>query len=155
MESPGGERRQITFGGEPITEAAYNGAAGYVSVTGQAVQSPGEDPVHRVYEAVATFASPENAAAFVQASAEKWQPCADETITATTAKGKTLTWNFSDLAGAPPKIELEKAEPDGRTCHHVLRAASKSVIDVLACGPNAGTGQAGKVAELIAAKLGG
>jgi hypothetical protein len=140
---------------EPITETAYNGAAGYVSVSGQSVQSPGEEPAHRVYEAVATFASPENAAAFVQSSAEKWQPCADETLTATTPKGKTLTWNFSDIVGAPPKIELEKAEPGGRTCHHVLHAVSKSVIDVIACSPDAGTGQAGKIAELISAKVSG
>lgn len=140
---------------EPITEAAYNGAAGFVSVTGQAVQSPGEQPARRVYEAVATFASPENASAFVQSSAEKWQACAGQTITATTPNGTTFTWAFSELSGTPPKIWLEKTEPDGRACHHMLRAVSKSVIDVLACGPEAGTGQAGKVSELISTKLGG
>jgi hypothetical protein len=138
---------------EPITDAAYNGAAGYVSVVGQAVQSPGEDPAHRVYEAVATFASPEDAAAFVRASAEKWQPCAGQTVTATTSKGKVYTWNFSELKGAPPRIEMEKAEPSGRACHHVLRADGTAVIDVLACGPAADTGEASKVTEMISAKV--
>lgn len=140
---------------EPITESGYEGATGFVSVIGQAVQSPEREPAHRVYEAVATFASPDNAAAFVQSSAEKWQPCAAQTITAVTPTGMTLTWNFSDVKGAPPRIEMEKAEPSGRTCHRVLRAVSTSVIDVLACSPDAGTGQAGKVAELISAKVGG
>jgi serine/threonine kinase PknH len=57
--------------------------------------------------------------------------------------------------GTVPTIAQQRTQTEGtRICHHVLRTASNVVIDVLVCGPDAETGQAGRIAEQIAAKVG-
>jgi len=140
---------------EPIEGAAYQGADGYTAVSGQAVHSPGENQVHRVYEAVAAFTSPDKAAAFVQTTLDKWKACAGQSITATYPNGKSAGWTFGEVTGAPPKIFQQRTQADGsKACHHALHAVSSVVVDLLVCGPDAGTGQAGKIAGEIAAKVG-
>lgn len=138
---------------EPIESSVYQGADGYTAVSGQAVHTAGESPPHRVYEAVAAFSSPEKAAAFVAATAEKWRACAGQSITMS-FNGKSSGWAFGEVTGAPPKVYQQRTEADGtRVCHHALHAASSVVVDLLVCGPDAGTGQAGKLAGEIAAKV--
>ncbi len=137
---------------EPIEDAVYK-PSGYTAVSGQAAHDAGEDPAHRVFESVVQFPSADKAGAFVQASADKWKACAGQQV-AMTFNGKTSAWTFGQLAGAPPRIALERVQADGaRTCHHVLHAASDVVIDVLVCGADVAPGQAGKIAEQIAAKV--
>ena len=138
---------------EPIEEAAYLGASGFIAAHGQAVHTPGQDPAHRVFESVVAFSSAEKARAFVEASVPKWKACATKTVT-NTVNGNKTDWTFGDVAGAPPKIEQARTEPSGRTCHHVLHAVSDVVIDVLVCGPGTESGQAGRIAEQISAKVG-
>ena len=71
-----------------------------------------------------------------------------------TFNGKTSAWTFGQLAGAAPRIALERVQADGaRTCHHVLHAASDVVIDVLVCGTDVAPGQAAKIAEQIAGRV--
>ncbi|OBH90423.1 sensor domain-containing protein [Mycobacterium scrofulaceum] len=138
---------------EPIEESAYRGADGYTAVSAQAVHTAGENPPHRVYEAVTEFSSPEKATAFVQASADKWRACAGQQITVT-FNGKSSGWTFGDVTGTVPRIFQQRTEADGtRICHHALHAASNIVVDLLLCGPDAETGQAGKLAGQIAARV--
>lgn len=138
---------------EPIAEATYK-SSGYAAVAGQAVHTAGEDQAHRVFESVVAFPSADKASAFVQASADKWRACAGQPITMT-VNGKNTGWKFADVAGSPPRIAQARTQTEGtRACHHVLHAASNVVIDVLACGPDAQTGQAGRIAEQIAGKVG-
>ncbi|OBH05858.1 sensor domain-containing protein [Mycobacterium sp. E1747] len=138
---------------EPIEESAYTGADGYTGVSGQAVHTPGENQAHRIYEAVVQFSSPDKATAFVQASADRWKTCAGQSITLT-YNGKTSEWKFGEVTGAVPKIFQERTQADGaRICHHALHAESSVVVDLLLCGPDAETGQAGKLAGQIAAKV--
>jgi hypothetical protein len=141
---------------EPIEESAYKGADGYTAVSGQAVHSPGtgENQVRRIYESVAAFSSPDKAAAFVQTSADKWKACVGPS-TATYPNGKSTGWTFGEVTGTPPKIYQQRTQADGsKVCHHALHAASNVVVDLLVCGPDAGTGQAGKLAGEIAARAG-
>ncbi|OBH17426.1 hypothetical protein A9X03_20195 [Mycobacterium sp. E1715] len=71
-----------------------------------------------------------------------------------TYNGKTSEWKFGEVTGAVPKIFQERTQADGtRICHHALHAASSVVVDLLLCGPDAETGQAGKLAGQIAAKV--
>ncbi|OBG89416.1 hypothetical protein A9X05_01230 [Mycobacterium sp. E3298] len=138
---------------EPIEESSYKDADGYTGVSAQAVHSPGETQAHRVYEAVVQFSSPDKATAFVQASADRWKACSGQSITLT-YNGKTSEWKFGEVTGAVPKIFQERTQADGtRICHHALHAASSVVVDLLLCGPDAETGQAGKLAGQIAAKV--
>jgi len=137
---------------EPIEDAVYK-SSGYTAVSGQAAHDAGEDPAHRVFEAVAQFPSADQAGAFVQASADKWKACAGQQLVVT-FNGKTSAWTFGQLAGAAPRIALERVQADGaRTCHHVLHAASDVVIDVLVCGTDVAPGQAAKIAEQIAGRV--
>ncbi|ORW96545.1 hypothetical protein AWB92_06230 [Mycobacterium sp. IEC1808] len=136
---------------EPIAEAAYRGS-GYIAVAGQAVHTAADEPTHRVFESVVAFPSPGQASAFVQASADKWKACAGQTITLNYNE-RTEAWKFDDLTGAPPRIAQGRTKTDGRICHHALRAVSDVVIDVLVCGPDAETGQAGRIAEQIGSRV--
>ncbi|WP_156686765.1 sensor domain-containing protein [Mycobacterium sp. Marseille-P9652] len=137
---------------EPMADAAYKGS-GYTAVAGQAVHSPGEEPAHRIFESVVAFPSADKAGAFVQGSADRWKACAGQMVT-TTYGGKTYGWKFDALDGTPPRIAQQRTQADGtRICHHVLRAASAVVIDVLLCGPDSEAGQAGRIAEQISAKV--
>jgi hypothetical protein len=137
---------------EPITDAVYR-ASGYTAVAGQAVHSAGEEPTHRVFESVVAFPSADKASALVQAYADKWKACAGQVTL--TVNGKSTGWNFGDVVGTVPTIAQQRTQTEGtRICHHVLRLASNVVVDVLLCGPDAETGQAGRIADQIAAKVG-
>ncbi|MGB8390753.1 sensor domain-containing protein [Mycobacterium sp.] len=138
---------------EPITEAVYK-TSGYNAVAAQAVHTAGENPTHRVFEAVVAFPSADKASAFVQTSADNWKACAGQTVTLT-VNGKATGWKFDDVTGAAPRIAQQRTQTEGtRICHHVLRAVSNVVIDVLVCGPDIETGQAGRIAEQISTKVG-
>src|SRR5262249_6797610 len=129
---------------------------GYLGVRGQTVHTAGEDPAHRVFESVVAFSSADKARAFVEAAADKWKACAGKAVRMTTTSGKSTDWTFGDVAGTVPKIAQERTETAGgtRTCHHVLQAVNDVVVDVLVCGADAPTGQAGRIAEQISTKVG-
>jgi hypothetical protein len=137
---------------EPAAATAYQGASGFNAVSGLIVHTAGQDPPHRIIESVAEFSSPDKASAFVQASADKWKACAGKTVTESLT-GHSFDWAFAEVGGTVPKIAQQRTRSDnGRICHHVLHAEAATVIDVLVCGPDAAPGQAGKIAEQIAAK---
>jgi hypothetical protein len=139
---------------EPAVAAVYQGASGFSAVSGQIIHTAGQDPAHRIMESVAEFSSPDKASAFVQESADKWKACAGKTVTET-LNGKNFDWAFAEVTGTMPRIAQERTRSDNaRSCHHALHAVSSVVIDVLVCGPDAGTGQAGKIAEQISTKVG-
>lgn len=138
---------------EPATAAAYQSAGGFNAVSGLILHPPGQDVATRIIETVAEFSSPDSARAFVQASADKWRACAGKTVTES-LNGHSFDWNFGQVEGTVPRIAQQRTRGDSaKTCHHVLHAQGADVIDVSVCGPNAVPGQAGKIAELIAAKL--
>jgi hypothetical protein len=137
---------------EPAVAAAYQGAGGFNAVSGLIVHTPGQDAPNRIIESVAEFSSPDKASAFVQASADKWKACAGKTVTES-LNGHSFDWAFAEVGGTVPKIAQQRTRSDNaKICHHVLHAQAATVIDVLVCGPNAAPGQAGKIAEQIAAK---
>ena len=139
---------------EPAVATTYEGANGLTEVSGAVAHTNGQEQAHRIIESVASFSSPDQASAFVAASADKWKACTGKSVTET-LNGHTFDWSFQDVTGTAPKIAQERTRSDGaRTCHHVLHAAGSVVIDVVTCGPEAGTGEAGKIAEQIAAKIG-
>jgi serine/threonine kinase PknH len=139
---------------EPAVAAVYQGANGLTALSAQVIHTNGQDPAHRIIESVASFSSPDQASAFVAASADKWKACNGKAVTETYGT-HTFDWNFKDVTGTAPKIAQERARSDNaKFCHHVLHAAGSVVIDVNTCGPDAGTGEAGKIAEQIAAKVG-
>ena len=139
---------------EPAVASAYQEAAGFTAVSGSVVHTPGQDQAHRIIESVASFSSADQAGAFIQASADKWRACVGKTVTETLS-GRTYDWRFADVDGAAPKIAQGRTRSDNaKNCHHVLHAEGTIVIDVTTCGPEVGTGEAGKIAQQISAKIG-
>ncbi|AYE99168.1 hypothetical protein C0J29_26660 [Mycobacterium paragordonae] len=134
---------------EPFEESVYR-PHDPTAIHTQSVQSPGD--AHRVVEAVARFPSAEKARAFVEASAGKWQACANKTVTFT-GTSKSTEWSFGEVNGAAPKITMTRAETDNntRTCQHALSAAGDLVVEVQACGNDITDGGA-KLAEQIVAR---
>ena len=135
---------------EPLQESVYR-SFGPTAMRSEVLHTAGEDPPHRVVEAVASFESAEKARAFVEASAEKWRTCAGQNVTLTAANGKANEWSVGNVAGAAPKIAQIRTQPDGRACQHVLSAVSDVVIDVQACGADISDG-AGRMAEQMATR---
>jgi serine/threonine kinase PknH len=145
---------ECASGYEPGLAVDYQAANGFSAISGQVLHTPGQDQIHRVIESVASFSSADQAGAYVAAQADKWKACVDKPVTET-LNGRTFDWKFGALDGAPPKIAQERVRVDNtKTCHHVLHAAGAVVIDVTTCGPEAGTGEAGKIAEQISARVG-
>ncbi|MBY0386890.1 MAG: sensor domain-containing protein [Mycobacterium pseudokansasii] len=136
---------------EPLQESVYR-THSPSEVRSQVLHTQGENPAHRVIEAAAVFPSAEKARAFVQASADKWAACANQTVKFTSST-KTSEWTFGDVTGASPKIAQVRTETDGsgKACQHVLRAVSDVVIEVEACGTDIADG-AGQIAEQMSAK---
>lgn len=136
---------------EPFQESVYRPHAP-TEVRSQVLHTQGENPAHRVIEAAATFPSAEKARAFVQASADKWATCANQTVKFTSST-KASEWTFGDVTGASPKIAQVRTETNGsgKACQHVLRAVSDVVIEVEACGTDIADG-AGQIAEQMSTK---
>lgn len=142
---------------EPIVTATYQGASGFSAVSGQTVQTEGQDPTNQIIEGVAAFSSADAASAFVQASAKNWNSCVGSPVTETLGARKFI-WMFmqtiaTDLQGGAPKIsQLRSASGTVRACTHVLGAVSENVVDVSACASNTGV-DAGNIFAKIAAKI--
>jgi len=136
---------------EPLEETVYK-PHGPTEVRFEIFKTPGSDTGHRVVEAAAVFPSADKARALVEASAEKWRTCANQTVKFTSS-GKAAEWNVGELTGAAPKITQVRtlADGSGRGCQHVLSAVEDVVIDVQACGPEPGDGAA-RIADQMGTK---
>jgi hypothetical protein len=137
---------------EPLEESVY-GPSNPTAMRSEVVHTAGNDPAHRVVEAVASFASAEKARAFVESSAEKWRACAGQNVTLTGSNGKAVEWAVGNVTGAAPRITQVRTQNDGggRTCQHTLSAVSDVVIDVSACGTDI-TDPATRMAEQMGTK---
>ena len=117
-----------------------------------ALHEPGDRYTHSVEQALTTFQSADQALAFVQRSAGKWNACAGQNISESLNGGSTQ-WTFGNLVGDPPKITMimNRHNARGWTCQRVLSAVRNAVIDVKACAFKI-SDQGVQAADKIAAK---
>ena len=104
-----------------------------------------------------TFPSADKATQFVQNSADKWNSCANQTVTATNSAGETIKWALASLNGKPPKITLNETQIGATNnwgCQRALSAVSNVVVDVNACGYHI-TDEGGQIADKMVAKVTG
>lgn len=136
---------------EPLEESVYR-PHGATEVRFEIFKTAGSDTGHRVVEAAAVFPSADKARALVEASAQKWGACANQTVKFTSS-GKPAEWNVGELTGAAPKITQVRtlADGSGRSCQHVLSAVDDVVIDVQSCGQDSGDGAA-RIADQMGTK---
>jgi serine/threonine kinase PknH len=128
-------------------------SSGYTANVRQKLDKGG-NPGIGVIQGAVLFASAEQATQFVFSQYTQWSGCAGKTVTQKTDDGKTFSWRFHEVTGAPPKIALVHDSTDnlGATCQHVLSAVSNVVIDVSACASQL-TNQASQIATDMAAKV--
>ena len=132
-------------------QAAYQGS-GYSTVADQALTS--EDPEYTyVNQTAVLFPSPDQARAFVDASADSWGGCSGRTLTVTAKDQATYNWSFGDVTESDSQISqtTEQEGMEGYGCQHVLRAVANAVVEVQACQDNI-SDEADQIAESMAAK---
>lgn len=134
---------------DAIQSAAYAGSR-LTGVAGQELDTA--DTAYRIYQAAVSFATADDARAFVTAQADKWRACNDVAVDLTTPAG-VGHWTFGPLAGASPRITQLRVRGDGAsTCQRVLSAVANVVLDVRACAPGV-LNQAGQIADAMAANV--
>ena len=97
---------------EPAVAAVYQGANGLTALSAQVIHTNGQDPAHRIIESVASFSSPDQASAFVAASADKWKACNGKAVTETYG---THTFDWSLRTSPARRRRSPKSEPDRTT----------------------------------------
>jgi PknH-like extracellular domain/TIR domain len=145
----------------PTFEQTYHGS-GVEDATWKVLEDPpgdlaraGDGNHHFVDQGVAAF--PQNtdrALAFVQASANHWKACTEQTVTVKYTDNQKYTWTVGNLPGDAPTITQSFTQEGGHgyACQRVLSAVSNSVIDVKACGDHI-TDEATRIANKIAANV--
>ena len=114
-------------------QSVYQGS-GYSTVADQALT--GDNPVYTyVNQTAILFPSAAQADAFVKSSADAWQRCAGQTVTATMSDGSTYNWTFDDVKETDSQIAQTTTQEGmgGYGCEHVLRVVSNAILEVQAC----------------------
>ncbi|HTX94964.1 MAG TPA: sensor domain-containing protein, partial [Mycobacterium sp.] len=133
-------------------ESVYAGT-GYTGMSELLSAEPGDNNDHWVDQAVVAFPSADKAKDFLQTSADKWKPCAGQTVTVTN-QGKTYRWTLAQLVGSPPKITMMQTQEGagGWECQHAMSVANNVIVDVNACGYHI-SDQGAQIADKIVGKV--
>lgn len=126
--------------------------SGYTAISVVRVED-NEDPSHYILQFVVSFASADQAAAFVKSSVPKWKACVGQNITSQSGD-QYHRFTLGPLVGDAPKIALleTKEAGNGYACQHALDAVSNVVVDVEACGYDI-SDQARQAVDNIVAKV--
>jgi hypothetical protein len=118
-----------------------------------AVQQPG-DFTHFVGPVVVSFASPDDAAAFFTASAERWPACSNRQYTYSQAGKSDVVWTVGPVTNTNGTLITTKTQDgiDDWSCERALSVRNNVAIDVIACS-NSPSGSAVNIVHLIAAKI--
>jgi serine/threonine kinase PknH len=139
-------------------ESVYNGS-GWSAVSDQTLKQPrAERPTDNsawVDQTAVTFPSDDQARAFLENSADKWNGCAGKTVTVTGTNSES-TWTFGDLTRDGDTIaQLSTQEgASGWACQHTLTAFSNAVFEAIACSDQIGD-EATRITERMVAKAQG
>jgi serine/threonine kinase PknH len=140
------------LGAAHIVQPPVYADSGYTAILFDVLHEPGNRYTHSIEQAVTSYPSAQQAAAFVTAQAGKWKACAGQNVT-DSLKGANSYWTFGDFAGDVPKIALRynRLNARGWACQRVLNASLNVVIDVKACSFKIGD-EGIQVADKIASK---
>ncbi|WP_082930031.1 serine/threonine-protein kinase PknH/PknJ [Mycobacterium sp. 1164966.3] len=132
---------------------AYDGS-GWTAVHGQLIMEPGHH-THYVQQFVVLFPSVQAATAFVSASSQSWQACANRSYTDTSTNPHNR-WNVGPVSttnGTVTATTTLVANREAWACQRALTARNNVVIDVGACTLHNTTDQGITVATQIASKV--
>lgn len=133
-----------------LMEPVYAGS-GYMALMAQAWQEPGGGE-QLIYLGAVAYPSAAKAAAFLAASAQKWQTCAGTTVIQNQDNGPSLAWSMGTVGGDPPNIAQLDTPKDHVPCQQALSAVRNVVLDVSVCGPHV-SDEAKRLADAMAANV--
>jgi hypothetical protein len=124
----------------------------WTAVRGQSLHEPGEasEFKHTVDQAVVSFPTAADAAAFYGASGQRWTACANRNYTRTPKDQAPQTWSTQAAANTNGTLSIRRPEEGGNgwNCQRALTVRNNVAIDVLACSYTQGD-----FAETIAAQI--
>jgi hypothetical protein len=136
-------------------ESVYAGS-GWSAVSDQTLrESRADNPDSSrfwVNQTAVAFPSADQAGAFLNTSADKWEACAGQTVTVTDGS-KQSTWTLGDVSrGGENKIVQVGTQEgaQGWACQHALSEVSNAVVEVIACSDQIG-GEASQMADEMVA----
>lgn len=143
---------------ESATEDRIYKGSGWIAVRRQEFAEPGDDHDHFVDQAVVSFPTPHDSAAFMTASAEGWAACANRRYHYTDngdPDNKDLFWTVGPVSDAAAILSTTKTEEgaDGWNCQRALTSTNNVVVDVVACSYSQTDSSAVTIARRIRDKV--
>lgn len=139
----------------PAQLPVYTGSR-WTAVRGQSLHERGQSSEfkHTVDQAVVSFPTTADAAAFYNVSTQRWAACANRNYTRT-AKGESpRTWSTQAPSNTSGMLSIHRPEEGGNgwNCQRALTVRNNVAVDVLACSFTEGD-FAVNVAQLIANRV--
>jgi hypothetical protein len=138
----------------PADTAVYAGS-GWTAVRVQYLHDVGDNYTHEAEQAVVSFPSANEASAFYNSSASRWNDCANRQYHVVKASWPDEIWSVGPISNSNGLLSTTRTREDanGWSCQRVLTASNNVVIDVVACGSMNPTDAATSIARQIAAKV--
>jgi hypothetical protein len=128
----------------------------WTAVRGQSLHEPGEssDFKHTVDQAVVSFPTAADAAAFYNASSQRWTACSNRNYTRTPKGESPQMWSTQAASNTNGTLSIRRPEEGGNgwNCQRALTVRNNVVVDVLACSFTQGE-FAVNIAQLIANRV--
>jgi hypothetical protein len=128
----------------------------WTAVRGQSLHEPGEASAfkHTVDQAVVSFPTAADAAAFYDASSRRWTTCSNRNYTRTPNGESPQTWSTQAASNTNGTLSIRRPEEGGNgwNCQRALIVRNNVAVDVLACSYTQGD-FAVNVAQLIANRV--
>lgn len=128
----------------------------WTAVRGQSLHEPGEASAfkHTVDQAVVSFPTAADAAAFYDASSRRWTACSNRNYTRTPKGESPQTWSTQAASNTNGTLSIRRPEEGGNgwNCQRALTVRNNVAVDVLACSYTQGD-FAVNVAALIANRV--
>ncbi|MGD1110187.1 MAG: sensor domain-containing protein [Mycobacterium sp.] len=140
---------------DPAETWVYDGS-GWIAMRSQHLHEPGDDFDHEVVQAIVAFPSPNDAARFFSASAQRgWQSCSNRQYHNIDAGMPDKVWTVGPIANTNGTLSTTDTLKGGNgwCCQRALTVSNNIAIDVAACSDNPGDA-AVNIADQIAAKVG-
>jgi PknH-like protein len=109
----------------------------WTAVRGQSLHEPGDAAAfkHTVDQAVVSFPTAADAAAFYNASSQRWTACSNRNYTRTPRNESTQTWSTQAASNTNGMLSIRRPEEGGNgwNCQRALTVRNNVAVDIMAC----------------------
>jgi PknH-like extracellular domain len=138
----------------PADTSVYAGS-GWTAVRIQYLRDDGDNYTHEAEQAVVSFPSANQASAFYNSAASRWNDCANRQYHVVRAGRPDMIWTVGPISNSSGMLSATRVREGGNgwSCHRVLTASNNIAIDLVACGYSDPTDAAVSMARQIRAKV--